>query len=348
MLNNSLRLFHIEDTLMEFTDPRNYLPQNKYIQCYFRIVDKRLKQPPSSPRVEIHHILPSSMFPEYITEPKNLVKLTIREHFICHLLLWAGCRNPQMTRAFHLMSHTRGIRINSKTYEKMLSDYRDLPSPLIGRTVINKEGRVKCVDDSKLEKFLSRGWSIGGLEMAFMKRGNRSTKIVVEEIELYLEMGWERGHAFKTNNGLKAINKNGKLKYVNEEELELYLSNGWKPGTTIDISGSIVMNDGKRDILVKPDDVERFEAEGWSKGRFFDDFTGRIAINNGIENKYIREIELETYLSNGWQRGTKRKMNSGRKTINDGKVAKMVLGTDIEKYLSSGWKMGQLPKSREV
>lgn len=36
---------------------------------------------------EIHHIFPKSIYPEYVYNKHNLIKLTYKEHFIAHKLL---------------------------------------------------------------------------------------------------------------------------------------------------------------------------------------------------------------------------------------------------------------------
>jgi ATPase subunit of ABC transporter with duplicated ATPase domains len=58
--------------------------QNKYSKWYFNIIKKR-KILSFEGYAEIHHILPKSL--GGTNEAENLVKLTAREHFICHLLL---------------------------------------------------------------------------------------------------------------------------------------------------------------------------------------------------------------------------------------------------------------------
>ena len=61
---------------------------NKYSQVYYSIVE-RAKSREKNGYTETHHILPRSMGGS--DEDSNLVNLTAREHFICHLLL------PKMT-----------------------------------------------------------------------------------------------------------------------------------------------------------------------------------------------------------------------------------------------------------
>ena len=58
--------------------------ENKYKNWYYRIIDNA-KSRDISGYCEIHHIIPKSL--KGSNEKENLVKLTAREHFVCHLLL---------------------------------------------------------------------------------------------------------------------------------------------------------------------------------------------------------------------------------------------------------------------
>lgn len=68
---------------------------------------------------ETHHILPKSMGGS--NEPHNLVKLTAREHFVAHWLLWRIHRNEKMAFAFHLLCRQNEYQkeryFNSRGYE---------------------------------------------------------------------------------------------------------------------------------------------------------------------------------------------------------------------------------------
>jgi hypothetical protein len=64
--------------------------QNKYTRIYFMIIDRaKSRILPPEVYVEKHHVIPKSLGGD--NRKSNLVRLTAREHFICHLLL------PKMT-----------------------------------------------------------------------------------------------------------------------------------------------------------------------------------------------------------------------------------------------------------
>lgn len=68
---------------------------NKYTRWYYSIIQNSKKHPTNG-YVELHHIVPKSFYKTVSQtgwldgnpdEPTNLIKLTAREHFVCHLLL---------------------------------------------------------------------------------------------------------------------------------------------------------------------------------------------------------------------------------------------------------------------
>jgi hypothetical protein len=102
---------------------------SKYTKWYFNIINHRILNPIIEPAYfEKHHILPKSMGGSL---GANLVNLTAREHFICHLLLVRmtnGEDKNNMIRASFLMSCVSNIKINSKTYAYLRRDYKKLCS----------------------------------------------------------------------------------------------------------------------------------------------------------------------------------------------------------------------------
>jgi hypothetical protein len=80
---------------------------------YSRLIEYAKNNPPNGP-AEKHHIVPRSMGGDNST--KNIVRLSLRMHFIAHWLLWKSYRNDQMANAFWTMACCHGFRITSKTY----------------------------------------------------------------------------------------------------------------------------------------------------------------------------------------------------------------------------------------
>jgi len=101
---------------------------NKYSQCYYNIVD-RAKSRDLAGYTETHHVLPKSM--GGTDDPSNLVPLTAREHYICHLLLpkmTDGVYRQKMIYAYTIMSG-RSI-YGSRKYAFYREEYAKINSEL--------------------------------------------------------------------------------------------------------------------------------------------------------------------------------------------------------------------------
>jgi hypothetical protein len=62
-----------------------------------------------------HHIIPKSMGGS--DEISNIIKLTYREHFLAHWMLWKAFDNAQMTHAFWFMTQKKMSNLSSRTYQ---------------------------------------------------------------------------------------------------------------------------------------------------------------------------------------------------------------------------------------
>lgn len=109
--------------------------QNKYTRWYYNIVQRAQSRVLTDTYTEKHHIIPRSIGGNNSVE--NLVRLTAREHFICHLLLTKmteGKNRRSMSYAAWQMTFMNGRpRHNacSRTYEylrRLLSEtYTGVP-----------------------------------------------------------------------------------------------------------------------------------------------------------------------------------------------------------------------------
>lgn len=103
--------------------------QNKYTKCYYNIINRaKSRDLLKEIYTELHHIIPRSLGGNNSKE--NLVKLTAREHFICHLLLprmLVGVSKQKMSFAIwsmlnrdHSLDKSR-YKINSYRYSQLKS-----------------------------------------------------------------------------------------------------------------------------------------------------------------------------------------------------------------------------------
>ena len=117
--------------------PTEYFHSNKYTKWYENIVNNAIL----SDRIkgcgvyyEKHHVIPKSFFDD-ISEAnyeENLVLLTAREHYICHLLLTRMCvhksHHEKMIHAYNMMCNSSNseenfIKYNSKTYQLLREEH---------------------------------------------------------------------------------------------------------------------------------------------------------------------------------------------------------------------------------
>ena len=97
---------------------------NKYTSIYNLIIEKAQKRILIFYK-EKHHIIPRSLGGN--DDPANLVELTAREHFICHLLLTkmtSGHNKSKMCQAAWMMASVAGkgqdrYKVNNRTYERL-------------------------------------------------------------------------------------------------------------------------------------------------------------------------------------------------------------------------------------
>jgi len=111
----------------------------KYLNHYIKLIEKASVSALGG-YSEIHHVIPRSMGGG--DELINLVKLSAREHYMAHLLLWKAYRTRETCYAFHLMVHgdpyKKRYKIkSSKIYAALIEDARKLNSgklhPMFGK-----------------------------------------------------------------------------------------------------------------------------------------------------------------------------------------------------------------------
>ena len=113
--------------------------ENKYTKWYFNIIHSRLATPAKG-YTEKHHIIPKSMGGS--NAKSNLVALTAKEHFICHLLLTKMTDAKGMRLAVLAMTRASGnqqrVRVTGRTFQRIREGASLASSgannPMYGRT----------------------------------------------------------------------------------------------------------------------------------------------------------------------------------------------------------------------
>lgn len=109
-----------------------------YLTRYIKFITSAKEAVLKSKYVELHHILPRSM--GGLDNADNLVKLSARQHYLAHWMLWKAYKSKEMTFAFFSMSNqsnhyqNRDRKINSRIYEKLRNEF----STLLSKTAENK------------------------------------------------------------------------------------------------------------------------------------------------------------------------------------------------------------------
>lgn len=208
--------------------------QNKYSQWYYNIITRAKSRILSIDiYTENHHIVPKSLGGSNAKD--NLVKLTAREHFICHLLLpkfTLGKDQISMLHAAWRMccksnkgNNKRDYRITSSIYELLRKQRVDHLKTLTGELSPNfgrKTGRVS--------KDFTPEWRA---KIAFSRKGKSSWNKGIERT-------WQvKDSVSKANKGRPAWNKGISRRWVNNgiknklvypQDLDHYLTSGWQQG----------------------------------------------------------------------------------------------------------------------
>ena len=119
-----------------------------YIARYNNFIES-LKDQEVSGVYEKHHIVPKSM--GGTDDATNLIKLTPRQHYIAHWMLWKAY-GGKMAQAFHFMNHHPNYKkINSKLYEQLRKDAVQYVSSInTGRKIDQEERKLMSL---RLKKY---------------------------------------------------------------------------------------------------------------------------------------------------------------------------------------------------
>jgi len=180
-------------------------PHNEhYLNRYVRFISKcERKNNEFSVKTHRHHICPKAkdMFPEFESfskSPWNLARLTPRQHFIAHLMLWKAY--PNISSQFYAlwqMKHKNNEQVNSRLYESILIEY--------GQKVSDRfKNKVSVYDDNGVHQRIPKS------EYDRKKHNAISSNRVVAKTKLgeYITVTVEE---FSNNNNLCGITKGIKI-----------------------------------------------------------------------------------------------------------------------------------------
>lgn len=214
---------------------------NKYSKWYFNIIQSAndAKRSKEDQYFEAHHIIPKSFGGS--NKKSNLVLLTPREHFLCHLLLPKMMLDPikagKMVYAFFRMKHKHE---NSRLFDRFRTSYGSLTTgennPFFGRKhteetkkKISRLGKCHTEESRKQMSESKKGKGVG-------KDNPMFGKVHPKE--------WREAHSKRLsgenhfNFGKDAFNK-----------------------------GRVWVNDSSVSKMIDPSLLPNFINQGWTKGR---------------------------------------------------------------------------------
>lgn len=193
-----------------------------YLKIYNQIIERRKIKEPSDYK-EKHHIIPRCL--NGSDKKDNLIYLTAREHFICHLLLVKIYKNTnyyyKLLNAFLMMnckSENQKRYYNSRLYEYLRVEFSNLMKYISKGTnnsnynkiwLNNKELQIsKPVKKDEVSNYLLNGWQIGRVinwktyisklkikENNYkikQQRYNDNIKLFTNYYQIYDTYGWDK------------------------------------------------------------------------------------------------------------------------------------------------------------
>jgi len=110
------------------------ITENKYSRWYDQLIDKARNRGSIDGYIETHHVIPRSLGGD--NTKQNLVKLTAREHYVAHALLWKmklpGVAGSKMAFAFNTfirkmhVNNEHSYNISSRIYESFKIHYAQI------------------------------------------------------------------------------------------------------------------------------------------------------------------------------------------------------------------------------
>lgn len=130
-----------------FMDSNIIFADNKYFKWYSNIIQSAVHRKNSNQVQEKHHIVPNSLISN-----NDLVQLTPKEHFVCHLLLpkfLSGLDKHKMICAirFMIVSNRTKSQLTGAMYEKYKIEHAQYVSSLFkGKSYEERHGIEKAAD----------------------------------------------------------------------------------------------------------------------------------------------------------------------------------------------------------
>jgi hypothetical protein len=244
----------------------------------------------------IHHILPRSLGGK--DNPTNLIKLTYREHWIAHLILWK-MGYSEMAAAFWWMNQ-KGCKafydgwLSSREFERLGQErIKKISEWGTNMRWVTKNGISYFVHESVMSSYIENGFTQGRVMSEHWKKAN---KLGARRGELNGNFGGGKV-SIEGQGAIKAaasersknsiwVNKDGINRFVVKSTLDELLDRGWavgRYGQKPTTNGRVLVTSvyAKRRCMIPPELLPDYIDEGYrpgSSGRF--DTRGRKIVSN--------------------------------------------------------------------
>lgn len=302
-LNYDLHLISCKRKLLLYSVEKELLveKESKYLNVYNKIIQKRFNNPLYTEYGEKHHILPRSLGGS--DDLSNIIKLTAKEHYICHHLLIKiykenAEKQHKMYIAYFKLSTKDKSFISAISYNKIRNEYS---LSIKGKDLSNRKGK-RWINNGKINKIVS-----------------------IKEFDMYIKNGWKAGsignwNTNPYNKGYVWIYKNNLRKLVSPDVLQAFLDDGWLKNKDKKLSTSskkIWVNKNNENKLILYSEINTYRCDGWVKGKAFKfaetKLKGCKLINNGNIQKFVLPDEVETFILQGWNIGGIKGLKAGIK-----------------------------------
>lgn len=279
--------------------------ENKYTSYYNSIINKA-KNRLVDGYCETHHIIPKSLGGSNLKE--NLVNLTAREHFICHLLLtkmYEGDAKKKMIHAAWAMAtlendNQQRYKITSKIYESLRIKY----AKLVSIRLTGKPGRKHSEETKKKLSLARLGKSIGPMseeskrKLSNSMKGKNIGKIRTKEQRIkqsLIQTGIKRGHCTeKTKEKLRLANIGKKKGPMSEKtKIRLSLAHKGKPKSKEQVEKQRQKLLGRTPTVQERENYLRAMKEGISTCEHCGKITNKGNYNRWHGNNCNQKVEVK-------------------------------------------------------
>lgn len=208
--------------------------QNKYTKWYNNIIaTAKSRILLKEIYTESHHIIPRSL--NGSNDPSNLVELTAREHFICHLLLpkmLNGIEKRNMTFAIWSMlnrDHSKQRsrhKVNSHTYQRLKIQVAKASSELHKGKIVSEETKQKISAKAKGRTSPNKGKLMSEEQKQKLSIAHKGKSIATETVAKILEARKNYKHSEETKQKISAGNKSKQV--IISEKQKQKISNSLK------------------------------------------------------------------------------------------------------------------------